>query len=66
MEGDKLKGVMQARPSNVNVPLVARLASPNVDEGRKILIENGLQLVTAETFAQAGKSRRGVPGRLAA
>jgi len=35
------------------VPLVVRLAGTNVEEGRKILAESGLQLITAETLAEA-------------
>jgi malate-CoA ligase subunit beta len=37
----------------VKVPLVVRLAGTNVEEGRKILAESGLELITAETLAEA-------------
>jgi malate-CoA ligase subunit beta len=48
------KGVVQACETvDVKVPLVVRLAGTNVEEGRKILAESGLQLITAETLAEA-------------
>ncbi len=48
------KGVVQACQSvDVKVPLVVRLAGTNVEEGQKILAESGLQLITADTLAEA-------------
>jgi malate-CoA ligase subunit beta len=48
------KGVVQAcQTVDVKVPLVVRLAGTNVEEGRKILAESGLKLITAETLAEA-------------
>ena len=48
------KGVVQAcQTVDVKVPLVVRLAGTNVEEGRKILAESGLELITAETLAEA-------------
>jgi malate-CoA ligase subunit beta len=48
------KGVVQAcQTVDVKVPLVVRLAGTNVEEGRKILAESGLKLITAETWAEA-------------
>ena len=38
---------------DVKVPFVVRLAGTNVEEGRKILAESGLELITAETLAEA-------------
>ena len=50
------KGVVQAcQTVDVKVPLVVRLAGTNVEEGRKILAESGLQLITAETLAEAAE-----------
>ena len=50
------KGVVQACGSlNIKVPLVVRLAGTNVEEGRKILAESGLKLITAETLAEAAE-----------
>jgi malate-CoA ligase subunit beta len=50
------KGVVQAcKEAEVNVPLVVRLAGTNVEEGRKILAESGLDLITAETLAEAAE-----------
>jgi malate-CoA ligase subunit beta len=37
------------------VPLVVRLAGTNVEEGRKILQESGLDLVTADTLTEAAE-----------
>jgi malate-CoA ligase subunit beta len=51
----------------VKVPLVVRLAGTNVEEGRKILAESGLKLITAETLAEAAeKAVEACQGRLAA
>jgi malate-CoA ligase subunit beta len=48
------KGVVQAcQTVDVKVPLVVRLAGTNVEEGRKILADSGLELITAETLAEA-------------
>lgn len=50
------KGVVQAvKDVGVNVPLVVRLAGTNVEEGRKILDESGLNLVQAESLADAAE-----------
>ena len=48
------KGVIQAvREVRVPVPLVVRLAGTNVEEGRRILHESGLPILTADTLAEA-------------
>jgi malate-CoA ligase subunit beta len=48
------EGVVQAvREVQVPVPLVVRLAGTNVDEGRRILRDSGLPIVTADTLAEA-------------
>ena len=50
------QGVVQAvREVHVPVPLVVRLAGTNVEEGRRILQESGLPIVTAETLAEAAQ-----------
>jgi malate-CoA ligase subunit beta len=48
------KGVVQAAESvDIKVPMIVRLAGTNVEEGRKILTESGVKLITAETLAEA-------------
>ena len=50
------KGVVQAcQTVDVKVPLVVRLAGTNVEEGRKILADSGLEMITAETLAEAAE-----------
>ncbi len=38
-----------------NVPLVVRLEGTEVDEGRKILAESGVDIITAEGLTDAAK-----------
>jgi len=58
------QGVVQAvREVRVPVPLVVRLAGTNVEEGRRILQESGLPIITAETLAEA--AQRAVAARSA-
>lgn len=48
------QGVVSAvKELKPQVPLVVRLAGTNVDEGRRILKESGLSLVTADTLTEA-------------
>ncbi len=47
-----VSAVKELKPS---VPLVVRLAGTNVEEGRKILKDSGLDLVTAETLTEAAE-----------
>ncbi len=48
------QGVIQAvRAVQVPVPLVVRLAGTNVEEGRRLLKESGLPIVTADTLSEA-------------
>ena len=48
------QGVVQAvRDVQVTVPLVVRLAGTNVQEGRRILKESGLPIITTDTLAEA-------------
>ena len=59
------EGVVQAvREVRVPVPIVVRLAGTNVQEGRRILEESGLPLVTADTLSEAAE--RAVAARNAA
>jgi succinyl-CoA synthetase beta subunit len=48
------EGVVQAaRKTNISVPVVIRMEGTNVEEGRKILAESGLQLITAKDLKDA-------------
>jgi malate-CoA ligase subunit beta len=50
------QGVVQAtRDQMISVPIVARLAGTNVEEGRRILKESGLAIITADTLADAAQ-----------
>jgi malate-CoA ligase subunit beta len=62
------KGVVQACGNlDIKVPLVVRLAGTNVEDGRKILEESGLKLITADTLAEAAeKAVQACQGKLQA
>jgi malate-CoA ligase subunit beta len=48
------QGVVQAtRETQLKIPLVVRLAGTNVEEGRRILKESGLPIITADTLSEA-------------
>jgi malate-CoA ligase subunit beta len=48
------QGVVQAaRELSLTVPIIARLAGTNVDEGRRILKQSGLAITNADTLADA-------------
>ena len=50
------EGVVKAMTDlEVNVPVVVRLSGTNVEEGRRILAESDVELITAETLAEAGE-----------
>ncbi|MCB1442551.1 MAG: malate--CoA ligase subunit beta [Methyloceanibacter sp.] len=50
------KGVVQACANlDIKLPLIVRLAGTNVEEGRRILEESDLKLITAETLAEAAE-----------
>jgi malate-CoA ligase subunit beta len=50
------KGVVDAVSElNIKMPVVVRLAGTNVEEGRRILNESGLTVITAETLAEAAE-----------
>jgi succinyl-CoA synthetase beta subunit len=48
------EGVVEAaRKTNLQLPVVLRLEGTNVQEGRKILMESGLNFIVAETMKDA-------------
>src|ERR1700733_59973 len=50
------EGIIQAaKDVNVPVPIVARLAGTNVEQGRAILRDSGLSIITADTLADAAE-----------
>jgi malate-CoA ligase subunit beta len=50
------QGVVQAaKEIQLAIPLVVRLAGTNVQEGRRILKESGLPIITAETLSEAAE-----------
>jgi succinyl-CoA synthetase beta subunit len=50
------EGVIQAMQKlDVGVPVVVRLAGTNVELGRKILAESDIDLITADTLAEAAE-----------
>jgi malate-CoA ligase subunit beta len=50
------KGVVDAvKELEIKMPIVVRLAGTNVEEGRRILDESGLSVITAETLAEAAE-----------
>ncbi len=50
------QGVVQAaKETSLNIPLVVRMEGTNVDEGRRILAESGLEMITAENLKDASE-----------
>ncbi|MGR9114467.1 MAG: malate--CoA ligase subunit beta [Gammaproteobacteria bacterium] len=50
------EGVVQAvKKIDMKVPLIVRLSGTNVEEGRRIIAESGLPIITAETLAEAAE-----------
>jgi malate-CoA ligase subunit beta len=48
--------VIQAvRDIGIKVPLVVRLAGTNETEGRRIISDSGLPIISAETLAEAAR-----------
>ncbi len=57
------KGVVEAaRKINVHVPVIVRMEGTNVEEGRRILAESGLQLYTAVSMKDAGEKVASIIG----
>jgi succinyl-CoA synthetase beta subunit len=58
------QGVVQAAKSiGLSVPVVVRMEGTNVDEGRRILAESGLELISAVTLADAAQKVAAIAGR---
>ena len=58
------EGVVQAyKTENLTVPVVVRLSGTNVEEGRKIIAESGLPLITADTLAEAARKAQDAAGQ---
>ena len=50
------EGVVQAvRKIDMKIPLIVRLSGTNVEEGRRIIADSGLPIITAETLAEAAE-----------
>ncbi len=50
------EGVVHAvRKIDMKIPLVVRLSGTNVEEGRRIIAESGLPIITADTLAEAAE-----------
>jgi malate-CoA ligase subunit beta len=50
------KGIVKAMTEEeIGVPVLARLSGTNVEEGRRILEESGLPILTADTLAEAAQ-----------
>ena len=47
--------IAAAQEDSINVPLVVRLEGTNVDKGRAILSESGLNIITADSLGDAAK-----------
>lgn len=48
------QGIVQAcKQTQINVPLIVRLAGTNVEAGRKIIAESGIAIIGADTLAEA-------------
>ena len=48
------QGIVQAcKQTEINVPLIVRLAGTNVEAGRKIIAESGIAIIGADTLAEA-------------
>jgi malate-CoA ligase subunit beta len=51
------KGVVQAyKEVGIEIPVVVRLSGTNVEEGRKIIAESGLPIISADTLAEAAEA----------
>ena len=56
-------GVIAAvKELGVPVPIVIRMKGTNVEEGKQMLAESGLNFTTADTMGEAADKRRGAGG----
>ena len=54
-------GVVEAaKKTGINVPVVVRMEGTNVEEGRRILDESGLDLITAVDIKDAAEKVAGI------
>ena len=50
------EGVVQAfRKAEIKVPVIVRLSGTNVEEGKRIIADSGLPILTADTLAEAAQ-----------
>jgi malate-CoA ligase subunit beta len=50
------KGVVDAiKELEIKIPIVVRLAGTNVEEGRRIIDQSGLTMISAETLAEGAQ-----------
>jgi len=47
--------VAAAKEVSIKVPLVVRLEGTNVELGKKVLVESGLPIISADNLADAGQ-----------
>jgi len=60
------QGVVDAvRETNIAVPLIVRLAGTNVEAGKKILDESGINIITADTLREAAEKAVAAIGKTA-
>jgi len=60
------KGVVAAaRKTNLSLPVVLRLEGTNVEEGKKILLESGLNFIVAEAMKDAAEKVVAAAGKVA-
>ncbi|MEY4984173.1 MAG: hypothetical protein RIR62_2439 [Pseudomonadota bacterium] len=61
------EGIVQAyREVGMTIPVVVRLAGTNVEEGRRILAQSGLPIITADTLADAAEKAVATRQKIAA
>jgi succinyl-CoA synthetase beta subunit len=60
------KGVVAAaRKTNLSLPVVLRLEGTNVEEGKKILLESGLNFIVADAMKDAAEKVVAAAGNVA-
>jgi succinyl-CoA synthetase beta subunit len=47
--------IAAARETNIGVPLIVRLEGTNVEQGKKLLAESGLDIIPADDLDDAAK-----------